>query len=54
MRHDLYHAQTCRCGQCAKPLTKADAVWTIIASAAVAILGLAVDPLMAALERILP
>ncbi|WP_170828687.1 hypothetical protein [Sphingobium yanoikuyae] len=52
MRHDLYHAQNCRCGQCAMPITLADAAWTILASAAAAIVGLSIDPLMAAIGRI--
>lgn len=52
MRHDLYHAQTCRCGQCARPWTRADAFWTILASAGAAILGLSVEPLMLAIGRI--
>ncbi|MGB3931123.1 MAG: hypothetical protein WBL20_19435 [Sphingobium sp.] len=54
MRPDQLHAQHCRCGQCAQPMTRADKLACAVCVFLLPIVCLAIDPIVDAIRSLLP
>ena len=54
MRPDLHHAEHCRCGNCAPPMTRAETIFCGVCVFLIPVIGLGSEPILAAIRSILP